>query len=112
LFSGNYDGGSPIREWQVHYGLNPSFGEYATGSDGSTRIGGLLPGKTYYFWSRGRNDIGWGAWSPRTQANTKAGARIKIGGVWKQAVPYVKTGGVWKMAQPHIKVNGSWKKSE
>ncbi len=112
MFLNNGDGGSPVLEWQVHYGLIPTYGEYAMTSGGATPIGGLLPGKTYYFWSRGRNAIGWGPWSPRAQANTKAGARIKIGSEWKQAVPYVKIGSEWKLVRPIIKVNGTWKKSE
>lgn len=110
-FSGNYDGGSPIREWQVGYGLDPNGSQFTVGSNGTTGIGGLAPGKTWYFWSRGRNDLGWGAWSARSSARTTAGARIKSNGVWKEAIPYVKVNGVWKITQPYVKKAGVWKQS-
>lgn len=110
LFQNNGDGGSPVREWQVHYGRNPNYGEFSASSTGSTPIGGLIPGYMYYFWSRGRNDIGWGPFSARAQTETVAGARIKTSdGTWHKAVPYVKQGGTWKLARPWIKVNGLWK---
>lgn len=109
-FSGTTDGGSPIREWQIHYGANPTFGEFAIASDGTSIIGALTPGKTYYFWARGRNDIGWGPFSDRMSGKTLAGlARIRVNGVWKNATPYVKVNGVWKIAQPYVKVSGAWK---
>jgi hypothetical protein len=40
---------------------------------------------------------------------TAAGARVKVSGVWKEAVPYVKQGGVWKVAAPFVKDLGVWK---
>jgi hypothetical protein len=109
-FSGsNGDGGSPIIDWQIGYGTNPNSPQFYVGSWGTSDIGGLSPGTTYYFWSRGRNANGWGAWSTRMSARTIAGARVKVKGVWKEAVPYVKVKGVWKLAQPYVKVNGVWK---
>ena len=33
---------------------------------------------------------------------------VKIGGVWKNAVPWVKVGGAWRQAAGRIKVNGEW----
>ena len=113
LFSGTTDGGSPIREWEALWQdatINGPQNAYT--SNGSTLLGpGLIPGRTYNFWSRGRNDIGWGPWSNGSSARTIAGARIKHGGVWKEAVPYVKFNGVWRIAQPYAKNNGIWKKS-
>lgn len=101
---------TPIREWQVHYGLRLDYGEFATSSNGATPIGALQPGLIYYFWSRGRNDAGWGPFSRRTSIRTlRGGARIKINGVWKTVIPYIKVNGVWKVAAPYIKVNGVWK---
>ena len=111
LFSGNSDGGSPIREWQIHYGRTPNGGEWATGSNGSTPVGGLAPAQNYWFWARGRNDIGWGPFSNPISGRTIAGARVKHNGVWKDAIPYVKHNGAWKLAQPYSKVNGIWRKS-
>lgn len=110
-FVGTTDGGSAIQEWQIGYGLDPSNPQFFTGSGGNTTVGALQPAKTYYFWARGRNAVGWGPWSVRTALRTIAGARIKVGGVWKEAIPYVKVGGVWKLAQPYTKVSGTWKKS-
>lgn len=112
-FSGNGDGGSPIREWQALWQDATINGpQNAYGSNGSTLLGpGLIPGRTYNFWSRGRNDIGWGPWSSMSSARTIAGARVKHNGVWKEAIPYVKHNGAWKLAQPYSKVNGIWRKS-
>ncbi|QIG57833.1 minor tail protein [Microbacterium phage PauloDiaboli] len=69
-FSGNSDGGSPIREWQIGYGTSPSTVQYTVGSSGTSTIGGLSEHTTWYFWSRGRNDVGWSGWSNRLQGNT------------------------------------------
>ena len=110
-FSGNSSGGSPILEWQVGYGTNPSSVQYSISSNGTSVIGALAPATTYYFWARGRNAAGWGPWSARTTGRTIAGARVRSGGVWKEAIPYVKVNGVWKVARPHVRVAGTWKKS-
>lgn len=110
-FSGNSDGGSPIREWQIHYGRTPNGGEWATGSNGDTTVGGLAPAQNYWFWARGRNDIGWGPFSNPISGRTIAGARVKHEGQWREAIPYVKQNGAWKLAQPYSKINGIWRKS-
>lgn len=67
-FTGTTDGGSPVLEWQIGYGGNPNGPEFYTASDGHSDIGPLLPGSRVYFWARGRNAIGWSAWSNRTDA--------------------------------------------
>lgn len=110
-FSGNNNGGTPVREWQIHYGTNSKSGQHAAWSDGTSIITGLIPATKYYFWARGRNDVGWGPFSEPISGSTAAGVRIKHGGTWKQAIPYVKFNGVWRLAQPHVKVNGVWKKT-
>lgn len=79
-FSGNSNGGSGILEWQVHYGTNPSSGEHSIGSSGTSVVTGLKPGTDYYFWSRGRNAVGWGPWSARTSARTLSAAYVGKGG--------------------------------
>jgi hypothetical protein len=111
-FQNNGDGGAPILEWQAAYGTNPGAAQKFISSTGTSVVTGLLPNTTYYFWSRGRNAVGWGPWSVRSSAQTLAGARVRIGGVWVDAVPYVKVSGVWKRAQPYVKVSGIWKPSQ
>jgi len=111
-FSGNSNGGSAILEWQIGYGTNPSTPQFYTGSNGTTDVGALAPGTTFYFWSRGRNSVGWGSWSSRMSARTLAGARVKVKGVWKEAVPYVKVAGKWKLAQPYVRKSGVWKQTK
>ncbi len=74
-------------------------------------VTGLLPGKTYYFWCRPHNSVGWGPWSSVRSMKTFAGGYVKVGTQWKEAVPYVKDGGVWKPAKAWGKVSGTWRES-
>lgn len=105
------NGGSAILEYQVGYSTT-STGPSTTVSGTSPRtITGLEPGRTYYFWVRARNSVGWGPWSAPTSAQTVAGVRVKVGLEWKLAVPYVRDGGVWKIAQPWVRSAGVWKES-
>lgn len=69
-FIGNYDGGSPVVEWQIGYGLSPAGATAFVGSGGSTDIGGFLSGQRVYVWARGRNALGWSGWSNRGEATT------------------------------------------
>lgn len=107
-FKSTGDGGTPVREWQLGYGTNPKTPEIFIRSQGSSDIDDLQPGTTYYFWSRGRNDVGWGKWSVRSDTRTFAGARIKRGNSWRQAVPYVHVNGYWRLAEPYVKRKGVW----
>lgn len=68
IFQGNGSGGDPVLEWQIGYGTDPNYPQLFQSSTGTSDILGLLPNTTYYFWARGRNDLGWGNWSPRSQA--------------------------------------------
>lgn len=108
-FHGNGDGGSDIIEWQIGWGTNPSIPSKYVKSSGTSTISGLPPGLVYFVWSRGRNAVGWGAWSTRTVVSTYAGARVSRNGIWEEAVPYVRVKGVWKMAQPYVRSSGTWK---
>lgn len=75
-------------------------------------LSNLDPGKTYYFWGRARNSVGWGPWSSTASMVTLiAGARVLVVGQWKRAVPYVKVAGVWKVAEPWVKDAGVWKRT-
>lgn len=111
-FAGQSDGGMPIIEWQLAYGTDPNAGQAHPLSSGTNYLTGLLPGTTYYFWARGRNGVGWGPWGPRSQVHTYAGAKVRINGLWREAVPYVKVAGVWKMARPWVNVAGNWRQTE
>lgn len=70
IFSGNSNGGAAILEWQIGYGTNASSPQYFVGSNGTSTVGGLSEHSTWYFWSRGRNAVGWSGWSNRLQGNT------------------------------------------
>lgn len=106
--------GSTILERQLGYGLDPNAPTtFAAPVQGVKLVTGLSAGKTYYFWARNRNSVGWGPWSTRSQVNLIAGARIfVVGQGWKRAVPYFRDGGVWKMVQPYVKVSGVWRKTQ
>lgn len=108
--SGNGDGGSAVLEWQIGYGKSSTTPEL-TKSGWDIDITDLDPGEVYYFWGRGRNTYGWGAWSARSSATLFAGAWVNYNGVWKRAVPYVKYNGVWKVATPYAKISGLWKQT-
>lgn len=111
-FKSNGDGGSSIIEWQVGYGTSSTtYQNTMLATTWTPIVSGLTPGKTYYFWVRGRNAIGWGNWSSRTSSRTIAGARIKVAGAWKEAIPYIRVLGTWKIAQPYVRVSGKWKKT-
>lgn len=111
-FTDRGNGGTAVVERQLGYGLSsvaPT--AYANHSSGINVLSSLDPGKTYYFWARNRNSVGWGPWSARTQVTLIAGARVRDGNVWKRAVPYVRVNGVWKVARPWVKRSGVWKET-
>jgi hypothetical protein len=109
-FAGNGDGGSPVLEWRIGYGLTPAGPDgYLTGYD--LWITNLQAGRLYYFWSQGRNAYGWGPLSVPTSVQLLSGGYIKVGLVWKRCVPYVKVGGVWKVVEPQAKLVGNWRKA-
>lgn len=64
-FSGTTDGGSPITGWQAQCATDAAFTQnvQTVASNGTTTFTGLLPGRTYYFRSRGSNAVGWSGWS-------------------------------------------------
>lgn len=70
--AGNGDGGSPIDFWQVGYGTSSTTPTSFKTTDmaGFATITGLTKGTTYYFWFRGHNAKGYGAWSDRVSAKT------------------------------------------
>lgn len=101
-------------EWEIGYGTNPATPEFTiayAGIQSTNAITGLIPGTTYYFWARGRNEVGWGVYSTRVSVKTTPVARVMIDGVWQEAIPYVKIGGVWEHALPWVKNAGTWKET-
>lgn len=109
VFTGTSNGGSPVLEWQLAYGLSSTIPENVIGSTGTTYLTNLSAGNKYYFRARGRNVYGWGAWSAISSATLIAGAWVDVDGVKKRAVPYVRSGGVWKPAEVWVKIAGLWK---
>lgn len=105
----------PILERQIGYGLDPDaptdFASDLVDGETYNYLTDLVPGGTYYLWSRSRNAAGWSAWSIRTRVDLIAGARVLVGSQWKRAVPYVRVGGVWKVAEPWVKSAGTWKRT-
>lgn len=110
MFDPNGSGGSAIIGYEVGYSTVSDVGTalFASGYPPVT-VDELLPATKYFFWARAQNSVGWGPWSSPGIATTLAGARVNVGNVYKQAIPYVRTGGVWKLARPYIKTAGVWK---
>jgi hypothetical protein len=76
-FAGNSNGGSAIIEWQSQVATNAAF---TTGvqtqqhpTSGIYQWTNRTPGTVYYARARGRNAVGWGAWSTVTSARTLSG---------------------------------------
>ena len=63
-FSGTTTGGSAITGWEFQYATNAAFtGATTVVSSGTSVVTGLTPKTMYYFRARGKNAIGWSAWS-------------------------------------------------
>lgn len=107
-----FNGGTDILERQLAYGTDPVTAQVTVSGTAIERtLTNLNPGRTYYFWSRVRNSVGWSSWSVRTTTNLIAGAKVKHDGVWKRAVPYVRHGGVWKVVRPWVRKAGEWEET-
>lgn len=76
VFVGNYDGGSPVLEWQLGYGQLATGPVYTLPSDGTDDVTGFTTGQHWYFWARARNALGWSAWSNRKEASTWLAPRV------------------------------------
>lgn len=109
----NGNGGAAITQFEVGYSLsstgNPTTSAAATSPQ---NVSGLVPATTYYFRTRARNSVGWSAWSAAATTHTIAGARVRVGPVWKEAIPYVKVAGVWRLARPFARIAGVWKETQ
>jgi hypothetical protein len=111
-FFDGFDGGTATLERQLGYSLmNTGPTTIVNAPLGVNVLTDLDPGRTYYFWARTRNSVGWGPWSSHVPLTLIAGARVLDGFLWKQAVPYVRVDGVWKIARPWVKRAGVWKET-
>lgn len=108
-------GGDPITYTKLGYGTSSSSPTTEVTQAVSDRIfdlTGLTPGGTYYFWGKALNLHGESGWSWRSTGILVAGAKVKVGLVWKRAVPYVRVGGVWVLASPWVRSAGFWNEIE
>lgn len=107
-----FNGGTDVLERELRYGTDPVTPQVTvTGTDVERTLTSLDPGKTYYFWSRVRNSVGWSPLSERLTSNLIAGSRVVVDGVWKRAVPYVRKDGVWRVVRPWVRNAGEWKET-
>jgi hypothetical protein len=104
-------GGAAIDAYLLRRKDTPG-GSYVDHSQENNRtrlVTGLTPGRTYYWSVYAHNVKGYSPQTAEVPLTMPTGARVKVGGVWKLAIPYVKVGGVWKQARPYVKVGGTWK---
>lgn len=74
-FNSGGTGGSPIIEWETQYDTSSSFNvdPKTISSWGTSVLTPLQPGTTYYMRARGRNAMGWGAYSVVKSGTTLGG---------------------------------------
>jgi hypothetical protein len=73
---------------------------------------GLELGTVYYATVYAHNSRGYSTLATPVSARTLSPMRVKVGGVWKYAIPYVKVNGIWRLAEPFVKVSGVWKRTQ
>jgi hypothetical protein len=78
---------------------------------GTFTVNNLTPDTSYLvFGDFTRQDTGVTRISNKVTVKTKkVPTRIRVNGVWKEAMPYVRVNGVWKEAKPYVRVNNQWK---
>lgn len=110
------NGGAAIDYYLVRYGTsnppeNGAYTEFTTGTGANNR-GGLQPDTTYYARVYAHNGNGYSAPSAVAAVTTLPSIWVRVGGVWKRAIPWVKVSGVWKRARPWVRVSGTWKRTK
>lgn len=84
-------------------------------------INKVLSAGTYYiyFWTNNSNASNWGlirrysgSYGVTVEyAELQGAVQIRVGGVWKSAIPKIYVSGTWKTAIPKVYTGGSWKVS-
>lgn len=112
-FSSTGTGGSAITGWQVQRATNSAFttGVVTVASDGTTTLTGLTPASRYYFRARGRNAVGWGAWSSIGSGVTASGAYASINGVWVPVPINYSNGSSWTPLAPLASDGTTWEQA-
>jgi hypothetical protein len=115
-FTDGADNGTAINGREIAYSLTQTGTKTIFSSTGSGKVTGLpkdpstgVQGKPLYVWARNSNSVNDSDWSAYKLITVLAGAKVRSGGVWKDAVPYVRSGGVWKLAEPYARLNSAWK---
>jgi hypothetical protein len=111
-FTANSSNGKPITKYELMYNQVPPFIASIIESDKSTLVDNLSAGVTYSFQARAYNEYGWSNYSAPSQARTSAGAWVKVGTVWKEAVPYVNVAGSWRVSKPWVRLGGIWREGD
>ncbi|UGL61833.1 minor tail protein [Microbacterium phage Franklin22] len=108
-FSGNDLRGAAWVNWEFQYADNPSFtGATLVGSNGTSTVTGLTPGKTYYFRSRAQTNAGAGAWSSVISAKTLAAVYHSNGTAWQPVEVYVSNGTAWVAVEVYYSNGTAW----
>lgn len=104
------DGGEPVQQWQIELATNSAFsaGNQYVNSSGTTTFQGV-PGTKYWIRARGRNDVGWSAFSGALTATAKSGGKVSVAGTWRTAVWKVSVAGVHRDAIVRASVGGTWR---
>lgn len=103
-----YEGGPAGVGRMIWEDLGPS--GYTSPNGGATPgAPALKPGTPYYVYVSSRNVRGWGPWAGPVGAETLSGGRVKIGGQWVDASPWVKVNGQWRRVRPYFKQAGSFR---
>jgi hypothetical protein len=114
-FAGNGSGGATVDYYLVRYGTaNPPeagpYVEFTTGT-GRNPIGGLSTGTRYYYRVYAHNAMGYSAPSAVSEMITQTPTRVKIGGTYRIALPYVKVAGVYKLSEAYKKIAGTYRRT-
>lgn len=118
--AGQNGGSFEFDQFQISSYPQSGLGDFVGYYEITNQIGGtdiavrdvLMPGRFFYWHVRSKNSAGWGTWSNIQTFTTVGGILVRVGGVWKNAVPYVKINGVWTAVEPFVRKSGVWTKTK